>query len=59
LKEEGEEEGEAEALRAPLMKEVSERFLVPITMLHNWRMHQGKIIEGRNRERKNKSEVPY
>jgi len=30
--------------RAPLMREVSERYLVPITTLHNWRENQEKIV---------------
>ena len=49
--------GEPEVLRAPLMKEVSERYLVPITTLHNWRVSQDQIVSGRKGERKNRREV--
>ena len=44
-------------LRSPLLREVSERCLVPITTLHNWRIKQNEIIGGRMGERKCKSKV--
>ena len=37
--------------RAPLMREVSERYRVPVTTLHNWRENQEKIIGGRKGSR--------
>ena len=44
-------------LRAPLLKEVSERYLVPVTTLHNWRASQDQIESGRKGERRNRSGV--
>jgi len=37
--------------RAPLMREVSEQYRVPVTTLHNWRENQEKIIGGRKGNR--------
>ena len=51
------DEAKLGVLRAPLMREVSERYLVPITTLHNWRESQDTIISGRKGERKNRSRV--
>ena len=53
----GEEEREPGVLRAPLLKEVSERYLVPVTTLHNWRASQDHIVSGRKGERRNRSGV--
>jgi len=41
------------------MKEVSERYLVPITTLHNWRVSEDQIVSGRKGERKNRREVKF
>jgi len=51
------DEAEPGVLRAPLMREVSERYLVPITTLHNWRESQDTIVSGRKGERKNRLRV--
>ena len=53
----GEAEREPGVLRAPLLKEVSERYLVPVTTLHNWRASQDQIVSGRKGERRNRSGV--
>ena len=53
----GENEREPGVLQAPLLKEVSERFLVPVTTLHNWRAGQDQIVRGREGERRNRSGV--
>lgn len=55
----GAEEGEPGLLPAPLMKEVSERYLVPISTLHNWRVSEDQIVSGRKGERKNRREVNF
>lgn len=39
------------------MREVSERYLVPITTLHNWRAKEEAIVSGRKGERTNRSGV--
>ena len=48
-------ESEPGVLRVPFLKEVSERYLVPITTLHNWRECQDEIVSGRKGVRRNKS----
>lgn len=41
-----------EGLRAPFLKEVAARYLLPITTLHNWRVNQEKIIASKKGTRK-------
>jgi len=53
----GADEREPGVLRAPFLKEVSERYLVPITTLHNWRGCQDEIVSRRKGVRRNKSGV--
>jgi len=51
------DEPEPGVLRAPLLREVSARYLVSITTLHNWRAGQDAIVSGRKGERQNRSRV--
>jgi len=55
----GANEAEPGVLRAPLMREVSEQYLVPIRTLDNWTAGQDTIVSGRKGERKNQSGVTF
>ena len=39
-------------LRTPLLREVSERYLVPITTLHDWKCRESQIVAGKRGERR-------
>jgi len=44
-----------QGLRAPLLKEVAARYLVPISTLQSWRANQDKIIASKKGSRKSKT----